>query len=686
MKQKIWLDFETYSECNIKTQGGYIYAHDPSTQIIFLSWAIGDTMPVELWTPAKPFPKRLIQAVLNNGLLYAHNALFDWRIWNLIGVRDLGFPPIPLVNVVDTMALCSTFSLPMSLDKAGCALGLKLKKDKRGTQLIKTCCSPNNAGEQPMPWDYPEEFAAFGRYCIRDTESMRELVLKLPRQTLIPVEERVWRMTQYMNTLGLPIARDEADAILHTVELYIKYKAPEIIKLSKGAFKTINQRAKILVWCKEQGYSLPNMQAGTVETALNDPDIPEKVRELLILRQDLGKTSTAKFKKILSQASPNYEDTNNTFKDTFWVHDNLKYHGAGPGRWTGAGFQMQNLPRASVKNPDKTIADFLALNRNNFWDPQTSTIPDPVGTARALIRPMIKAPKGYLIMVADYNAVENRDLAWLACDTNTIQGFIDGFDQYVDMASARYHESYNTIMEGHLAGVKKYSFMRQMGKIIILGCGYGMGKDTFVKTALTWGVTISLEEGAEAVQTYREKYFLVKELWNGLKTAAVRAIITGQKQTYKRITFGTATVNGIRWLAMQLPSGKCIYYMEPRVSEMLIPKFEQMGPVPTITHMGVDPYTKKWIRLKLIPGRITENACQGTGREQMATGMLNVQTNMPEVILIGTVHDEALALIAEKDVTDDTFSEFTNQLCDIPWATDCPLKADGYIGPRYKKG
>ena len=70
---------------------------------------------------------------------------------------------------------------------------------------------------------------------------------------------------------------------------------------------------------------------------------------------------------------------------------------------------------------------------------------------------------------------------------------------------------------------------------------------------------------------------------------------------------------------------------------------------------------------------------------EMAQGLLNVEAKMPEARLIGTVHDEALALILDRLIKENTLDRFNSLLCDIPWANTCPLRAEGYIAKRYKK-
>lgn len=662
----LWIDFETYSECNIKLRGGMNYTTHPSTQVVCLGWALGDEQ-ANLWTPAEPeLPATIIQHVEAHGIVVAHNLTFDYRIWNFIGHEQLGWPKLSLDQCLDSMALCQTYQVPASLENAGNALGIAMRKDTDGKRLIKICCTPQKNGLQPTPWGpHSESFKALFRYCRQDVRAMREIVHKLPRQHLIPIEHEIWKMTYEMNTLGLPVDTKVAKKIMQYVATYTEKELRALPMLCGGAFLTIGQIAKIRAWCGTQGYEMESLDAEHVQTALDDPSCPPKVYKVLEMRQELGRSSTAKYKKLLELAC---EET---------LHDNLVYHGAGPGRWSGKGFQMHNLPRASLRNEDHAdeVNDAVVEEAiQKFLTGQE--VENPVFCAKALIRAMIRAKDDEVVICSDYSGIENRVLHWLALDEPTLQDFRDGVDQYKVMASARYNVPYAEVTKPQ----------RQMGKVIILGCGYGMGKDTFVTTAKDqFRMIVTIEEATEAVKAYREKYHLVKKLWNEIKLAATRTVITGQKQTYGFITFGLARVNGITWLAMKLPSGKCVYYMDPRVSQEFIPDYEHMGRVPTITHMGTNPYSKKWCRLKLIPGRITENAVQGTAREVMALGMLNVKAKMPQVKLIGTVHDEAIGLIKKVDLTENTLAEFNHHLCDISWAKDCPIKAEGWVGPRYRK-
>lgn len=659
MADRLYIDFESYSACDIKKRGGLAYARHPSTNMLCMGYAFDDE-PAELLKGIYALPGRIKDHVGEGKPIYAHNAGFDYRIWNIVCTAQLDWPVLSLNQMVDTAALCLSFQVPPSLADAGAALNISLPKSPDGKRLIKICCTPGKNGEQPMPTGpMSAYFERLFAYCKRDVEAMRQVVKALPREYLIPQEQYLWELTYEMNTLGLPVDHEAIKAIHSHLATYIATETANIPKLCNNFFQTPGQVAKIKEWCGLQGYPMEAMTAEKVGLALEDPKCPDHVRRVLEMRQELGRSSVAKFTKLLDFALKGKDGLH-------YVHDNMQYHGAGTGRWSGRSFQMHNLPRASVPNPDELIMQFV----NGEY------VHDPVKTAKALIRPMVRANVNELLVVSDYSSIENRVLHWLAGDFDTLEDFKNGIDQYKTMASARYQVAYDMVTKEQ----------RQMGKVIILGCGYGMGGDTFQETAkVQFGMDVSLVEAKAAVSAYRAKYSLVKELWNKLKLAMVKAVLTGQKQTVGLIQISTARVKGTLWLAMKLPSGKCIYYMDPQVRHMFIPDYESMGKVPTVTHMGTNPYTKKWSRLKLIPGRITENAVQGTARECLAQGKVNITKNMPHTRLIGSVHDEALARMKKVYINEGTLDEFNYNLCNIPWAQGLPLAAEGWIGERYRK-
>ncbi len=78
---EITLDYETRSEANLKKVGAVKYAKHPSTEIMCMSYKIGDG-ETKLWLPGKmPFPEILRKAARDKRYKFvAHNALFEQAI------------------------------------------------------------------------------------------------------------------------------------------------------------------------------------------------------------------------------------------------------------------------------------------------------------------------------------------------------------------------------------------------------------------------------------------------------------------------------------------------------------------------------------------------------------------------------------------------------------------------------
>jgi DNA polymerase len=650
----IIIDFETYSPVPISS-GAMKYLSHPDAAIVCAAYKEYPDGQIGTWLPGDEVPA----AIINAECIYAHNALFDYRVWNMLSP----FPRRPLCHWIDSMALCGRYSLPQSLEKAGAALKLHQQKDSYGKTLLKKICCPTSSGQRPRQgYDFAyKDMVDLVTYCMQDVRSTCELLQALPSDKLSENEQALWILTQRMNNMGLPVDVESVKAIARYVQVYIEEQIVLLPELTNGQVTKPTQVARIKNFCADQGYPIESLAAEILSDLLdNDESMPANVRTILECRQELGKSSTAKYAKIMELA---HEET---------VYDNLRYYGTGTGRWSGQGFQMHNLPRATIKDVPGTIKKFKRIEE----------IENPVHAAKALIRSMVRAPKGQKILVSDYSAIECVLLHWLAEDHETMQLIRNKGSQYIDMASYLFRVPYDEIAEGHAAKDSYYSGLRQVGKIIILGCGYGMGHTKFQAVAKQQGSILSKKEAQEAVLAYRMKYFKVKQMWNSYAVMLKQAVqYLNTPFMANGCMFKTTVVKGLRILMIKLPSGRSIFYLNPRITEGMY------GDV--VVHDGTDPVTKQWGPKELIPGRITENIVQGLARDVMALGLQNVDKYMPEVALIGTVHDEAIGRIDDEWIKDDTQERFNDLLCSKGmdnWTATIPLTAEGYIAERYKKG
>jgi len=655
---KVVIDFETYSDVDISIHGAHVYCKHPSTRILCMSYKIVDGEAISetlLWSHDKPFPEGLLNLFSDKSvkvIFYAFNATFEILVWNNSGNRDFPqwFKPVKPSDFIDAQALCARYGFPLSLKNAAKATNCKTEKMETGKSLIVKCCTP---GGNPTAEDYQNLY----EYCRADTEVTYELIQRLPADHLSDTEQKLWELTFDLNHTGVPIDIEAVNAITDYLSSYskeMKTKLPSITEKFMSDPKKIvtspGQVKRIKEYCEFRGVKLDNLQSETVSEILEREDIPEDVEQVLTIRQLAGLSSVSK-----------YVILKNYFLDGR-VHDTLFYHGAGPGRWAGRNLQYQNLPKVRVDDPDFHIQRFLNKEQ----------IEKPMMLAKKLIRPMIKAPDGYQLIVSDYSSIENRVAAWLSNDEAALTLFREGRCQYSDMAAA----VYNVPVEQIVKGSTEYS----LGKMLVLGCGYQMGAKVFQRHSLRMGFNFTIEECEFFVKTFRKKYRLLTYLWYAYSNAAKMSVAQpGVTYTTNKCAFKTVNDRiGTKWLVVTLPSGRNLLYRNPEIIEGmygLVVQYTKYSP--TKNHM----YTKE-----LSPGLITENIDQGTARDVLAHGMLNLVGRMPEVQLCISVHDEAGGLIKEEDIHSGTMQKFNDIMCTkAPWCADLPLKAEGYIGKRYKK-
>lgn len=703
----LFIDFETYSELDIKVVGAERYLRHPSARPLCMSFSL-DGVPASIWVNtwfhSKPesvlstykvyqdMPKRRSLEILPSEVInalrdpelkvYAHNALFDFRVWNYLCVRLFGWPQLRLEQMEDTMAICQYMSLPASLDKAGEALGAATQKTA-GTRLINLTCSPQPVKEKRVVTSYrkpdlfdardTQNFIGLFEYCINDTDTLVAILDALPCKQLPAREKEIWLMTAEINLKGLPVRKEEIDAINTRLDSFQKEKKDELLKLTGGKLYSGSQYAAIKEYCDSLGYSIDNCQGDYLAEKVGDPEMPEHIRSVLSIVLVLGKSSTAKFRKIQDHMVPC-----ETYGD-YVARDAFCYHGASTGRWSGRGIQPQNFPKYTTRFPEDDMGFFtLSL-----------PIKDPMLMSKGLLRPSICAPEGHCIIAADFSAIENIVLSWMAGDEETLEVFRSGKKLYYIMACEVFGGDYDSLKALKEAGDPEANKKYDIGKALVLACGFGMGHKLFkFKIKTDFGMDITIEESKKYVEAYRSKYHINVKFWYGLKDMVIRAIMSGLPQSCQSVKAIVAEYHKMKWLIVTLPNGKKLFYMNPEVEERHIPGYEKMGKVSSPTYEGYGApegkTTKVWGRWALTPGRLAENVVQATSREIMAEGMLNVRGRMKgDVELRGTVHDEAIGICPEG--RPELLGQMIKHLCDVPWAVGCPIKAAGYISKRYKK-
>ena len=124
---RLHLDFETYSEAELKKVGGYAYAAHPSTEITLCAFAYED-FPVEIWdVTVSSFPPYQLLKYLNDPTIEIHafNAQFERLI-----LRHCMQLILPIEQFHCTMVKAWSLSFSGGLDQVGKQVGLSHEQQK----------------------------------------------------------------------------------------------------------------------------------------------------------------------------------------------------------------------------------------------------------------------------------------------------------------------------------------------------------------------------------------------------------------------------------------------------------------------------------------------------------------------------------------------------------------------------
>lgn len=644
------IDFETRSRIDLKARGLDVYACDPSTEILCLSAGFTED-DVQVWRP-QDVPQWVLDHAANGGLIAAWNAAFEWHIWNRVGTK-LGWPEIKWEQLRDSMAVAAANNIPQDLDTAGEVTNSTFQKDKRGKRLIQLLCKPQRNGQFK---EDPELMQELMEYCQRDTQTEISIVSKL--RPLNYNEQAIWVLTQKINQRGVPVDPHELQNIIGVVAAETEVINSEITRLTGGI--EVSKRDQLLQWFRQHGINLPDMQAETLEKARSNSDFASNSTavRVLDLRLEGSKTSVTKFSKMAEVHVGGR------------IRNGLVYHGASTGRWASRGINLQNIARPALWMKDEYIAKAVQLGLV-YGDHDLMRVAFEGGTMDAcssIVRNAIKAPEGHTFVDADLSSIENRVSAWMAGQTDKLELFRQGLDEYKTFASTSlYQVPYEEVTKD----------MRQVSKSAVLGCMFGQGAKGLVAYADGMGVVLTLGQAEEAVNAYRAAYGKVKNCWYAMGQAAVDAIQNpGQPFKAGKVTMKVA--RGALW--MQLPSGRLICWQRPEVAQEYTP----WGKLADVVYVvSQNTFTRKWGRNKLIGSSIFQSSVQGTARDFLAEPARRLDQEGVDVINL--IHDEILALAPVEDAARVEKLMMTHMTTAPSWAPGFPLAAESWIDTRYRK-
>src|SRR4051812_27802890 len=92
-KPRIRLDFETYSDVDIKKAGAWAYSMCLQAHVLMMAWAIEDES-IDIWTEYDGTEPPAWTRRPQDFTLVAHNAEFEYAIWNNVFAPRWGIPKL----------------------------------------------------------------------------------------------------------------------------------------------------------------------------------------------------------------------------------------------------------------------------------------------------------------------------------------------------------------------------------------------------------------------------------------------------------------------------------------------------------------------------------------------------------------------------------------------------------------
>lgn len=658
--QTLSIDIESYSDADLQKCGVYKYAQSSNFEILLFGVSVngGEVIVYDL-AQGEELPMDIITALADDTVTkWAFNAAFE-RVCLSVWLQR-NYPQCfcsysinedTVGDYLDPAAWkCSCvwsayMGLPLSLAGTGTVLGLEEQKLKEGKDLIRYFCVPckptkvNGGRTRNLPEHDMKKWNLFKFYNKRDVEVEMSIQDRLKKY---PVPDFVWEeyhLDQEINDRGIAL---DMDVVENAIAFDAKSKA-ELAEKMQGLTDLDNPNSVVQMkqWLAYNGLEMDSL--GKKEVAQAVKTAPKELAEVLLLRQQLAKSSVKK-----------YQAMQNAVCEDGRARGMFQFYGANrSGRWAGRMIQLQNLPQNHM--PDLKQARGLVESGNYAaMEFLYDDIPD---TLSQLIRTAFVPRTGMKFVVADFSAIEARVLSYLAKESWRSEVFQNNGDIYCASASAMFGVPVEKHGEnGHL---------RQKGKIAELALGYG-GSVGALKAMGALDMGLEEEELQPLVDSWRAANPNIVRFWWDVDRCV--------KDTVKnRVTTET---HGIRFfyqsgmLFIQLPSGRRLSYVKPRMGE------NRFGGE-AVTYEGVCG-TKKWERIESYGPKFVENIVQAISRDILAHSM----RTLSHCFICGHVHDE-LIIECGMGASLDAVCE---QMGRTPhWISGLLLRADGYECSFYKK-
>jgi len=602
--QLLTIDFETYydNDFSLTKLTTEEYIRDARFETIGVAVSVNGEKPEWFSGDKTDTLKWLNKFAWHDAVAIAHNAVFDMAILSWIfGIRPK--------MISDTLSMARAIH--------GTEVGGSLKALAEHYQIGVKGTEVINAKGKPRKNFTAKQLDMYGEYCCNDVILTFELFKRL-QGNFNKVERKLIDNTIRMFTEP-KLTLNSIDLIDHLNAL--KKEKEELLKqVGLTDKETLMSNPKFADVLRTYGVVPPmkiSLATGkeTYAFSKNDENFKQllhypnyKVQALVAARigvkSTLEETRTQRFIDISGRGL---------------MPVPLRYYAAHTGRWGGDDkLNLQNLPR---KSPLK----------------------------KALL-----APDGYVIVDSDSSQIEARTLAWLAGQNDLVEAFAKGEDVYTQMAKRIFNSNEPITPE-----------QRFVGKVTILGCGYGMGAKKFLGMSVQYGIKRMSESDAEhIVKTYRDSYPQITDFW---KSAQETLTAISENQTIE--STGVIQVRGRQ--GIRLPNGLFLKYPNLRHIQNEAGEFE---------FIYDSKRGKQSLTTKIYGGKLVENICQAVARCIIGEQIVKVAERYRVVL---TVHD-AIACIAPEDQAEEAKEYVMDCMKQSPdWAIGLPLNCEAGYAKSY---
>lgn len=662
----ITLDFETYygDDYTLSKMTTEAYVRDPRFEAIMVGLQVNNEAPYI--AAGDNIRTALENANLRESAVLCHHAHFD----GLILSHHYGITPKIWFDTLSMgrAELGSVVAKGMSLGSMSEHLGLGFK----GHEVVQA------KGKRFADFE-PWELTAYMKYCQNDVALTRRIYERLKPAFLVSelklIDLTIRMFTEPVLTLDRVLLAEYKDLVLKNKE-YLMLRAG----VSREQLTSNNKFAEVLrrlgVEPEMKDSLTAKMPDGTPKKTYAFAKTDEAMKNLLESEDEtiqmLAEARIGVKTSIAETRAQRLIDMDKNGSTCVY----LKYWGAEQTGRHGGGDKtnFQNLgrnqpleewnvfPGAAIFTPEgrAVVTDpgiwgltKIATSSGQFY---------PKKCHRIGLRDAVLAPEGSLLVVGDSSNIEARMACWIAGQEDILEKYRNGDDLYCEIATDVYGRP-----------ITKLDFIeRQLGKVLTLGCGFGMGKPKFFETATgaQWRLEIEREVTDLGVDMFRAKYYKLVEIWRYLNEVVIPAMADGKSLFADPQGIVKTTFEGLI-----LPNGRTLRY--PNLHQRKNPDPDAYFKTEWVFDVREG---SRLIKTRLYGGKLFENIVQALARIVVLDQAVTISRRGKVAML---VHDEVVACVPEAEA--EAFKKFMLQVMSTTpeWAIGLPLAAEGGVSKIY---